>query len=170
MNGIDTMLISSDVRPIAVQEDIGEAKTYQAKLGALLEYARKSGMSRKKLNHIAKEKVWSEWNAGQLLAEIPRERGFAHSSHDGTNAAPYQKTLAEACIKRMTANRWQTMALVPESDLLAYFAKQISSEKDITSRDVFYLGKKLRPAKMIAQIPGETCSVRDLDALISDGF
>lgn len=90
-------------------------------------------------------KVRAEWKGGKLLLEIermPGERTDLTSCQSDGKSSGYYAALKESGLSEPTARRWQIMSYVPEDELETYFAKQRAQGKDITSADVYRMGRE----------------------------
>jgi len=81
------------------------------RVGRLTVRARRAKLSEEKVALASAGKLWAERRAGELLLEVPREKG-GYSSHSGTSTGfaakpvltPYQDALAENGVSKMTAS------------------------------------------------------------------
>lgn len=140
--------------------DIGEVKAIRDKAAGFEQYAQAAKLGRGLQNDIAEAKVTAECKAGLLLRDVPREKGGrpAENSHQpDVSFTAYQSALDKNEIPKPTAERWQIMAwLLEKGGLQSYFEKTRKKEPpndEITSSDVFRLGKKLIPYKTTTATP-----------------
>jgi hypothetical protein len=99
-------------------------------LAAIIKAKQAVGASRDEINDWAEKKVRNEIEGGRLLAGVerqPGERNDITSSHDVTR---FQQALHDAGLDRMAAQRWQTMAQLPDNALQAYFEERRHDPKN----------------------------------------
>src|SRR6266567_3092799 len=102
--------------------------------------ARKADASAETQNQAAEVALRARRKAGELLAAVPRERGFAHSSQAETNATPYQSVLKEAEIPRPTAARFEQLAKIPDEQFEKHVTKTRADQQTTTA--ALRLGKE----------------------------
>ena len=107
---------------------------------AAAQYARAAKLGLEAQNHAAEVKLNAERKAGELLGGLERashNRGNQHkqaTSQDGAQPSEYRQALDDADVAKSTANRWQTIAKLPDEKFHSYIeGARISSIVGISS-------------------------------------
>jgi hypothetical protein len=107
-------------------------------LAAIINANQAVGASREEIDDWAEKKVRNEIDGGLLLAGVERRPGARTDETSrqsvGRLPTPYQQALSEADLIEKTAERWQTMALLPDDKLEAYFMECRGDPKDANRR------------------------------------
>ncbi len=76
-------------------------------------YARAAKLGLEAANHAAEVKLRAERKAGELLQQLERDKGGrpAENPSQPVTSSEYSAVLEESDINRMTAHRWQTVAI-----------------------------------------------------------
>ncbi len=126
-----TGLIGATRAAVEREEDPGAAVLLTKRADSIRVLARKADASADVQNEAAEVALRARRKAGQLLAAVPRERGFAHSSQAETNATPYQQILRKAQVPRPTASRFEQLARIPDEQFEQHLTGR--SADDITT-------------------------------------
>src|SRR5262245_52619760 len=110
-------------RQLAEAVEVDEVKDVRDKAEALRLYLRQAGESMEMQNAVAEIKLRAERRAGELLAEMEKNRGTAgtgdanigNSTGGHTMLPPVndRPTLADLGISKMQSSRWQQIAALP---------------------------------------------------------
>lgn len=125
-----TLLKVEEARALIAQcKRVDEAKDIRDKTAAMQSYLRQQGATRELQNDVAEIKVRAERRIGDLLIEMKEDGGRANQgshkkSHDATSSLP---TISDLGIQKDSAQRWQSIARVPEKDFERYL---IEARKD----------------------------------------
>jgi len=132
-------------RALAVARSFDEVKLVRDQAEALRLYVRQQGESLEMQNDMAEIKLRAERRAGALLAARDKNKGaqgVGVSFHD--ESAP---TLDELGISHSQSHRWQTETQVPDEMFEQYMAKTRANNGDLTSKDLYRLGQRLKQAE-----------------------
>lgn len=105
---------------------IDEVKDMRDKAEAMAAYARQA-KDTEMVEWATEIKVRAERKAGQMLAEMEKNKGAATRSHDST-ALP--KTLSELDISKNESSRWQKLATVNDTQ----FEEAIAAAKEVAGQ------------------------------------
>ncbi len=97
---------------------------------------------------MAEIKLRAERRAGEILQELPREQGARTdltSPHVEAKSSEYKTTLINAEIPKATAERWQTIAKIPEPVFEAHVAEITANKKELTSHSVLHQATLHKP-------------------------
>ena len=109
---------------VQAAHDVDEVKDIRDKAQAMAAYAKQANDT-ELLGWVTEIKVRAERKAGELTREIDRRPGIRTSSHDATRSK--EKVLASLGISKQTANRWEKLAAVPETQ----FEQAIAAAKEV---------------------------------------
>jgi hypothetical protein len=143
---------------LAEARDVDEVVHIRGIAEAARVYARQARLGLEAQNYAAEIRLRAERRAGELLSEIPRQRGFAHSAQAEPNVeTPYQQTLGRAQISLPTAKRWQQIALVPEPVFERHVAETNAHGRELTAASVAKVAREFarapRPSSPPPSIP-----------------
>jgi N6-adenosine-specific RNA methylase IME4 len=127
-------------------EDPREAVQITRRADSIKYLAGKANASADVQNQAAEVALRARRKAGELLAAVPRERGFAHSAHGEPNATPYQEVLKETELPVPAAKRFQQLARIPDAEFERHITDMRADE--ITTAAALRKGKEVdRQAK-----------------------
>jgi N6-adenosine-specific RNA methylase IME4 len=130
-------------RILAESTSVGQVKDLRDRAQALTAYARRRGESLASQNYYAEIKLRLERGIGNMTAEIPRERGFAHSAHDGHNDTPLQ----EAAIEHHLQRRCEQIAYIPVEKFDQYIEGQRETG-EVTTAGALAIARVLKRAEL----------------------
>lgn len=118
-------LVKYDAARYALQQAVAvdEVKNIRDKAQAMAAYA-KQAKDTELVQWATEIKVRAERKAGQMLAEMPKNKGAATRSHDATAS---EKTLAEIGISKTQSSRWQKLALATDDQ----FEQAVAAAKEV---------------------------------------
>jgi ParB family chromosome partitioning protein len=141
--------IEGAARALAEAETLDEIKYVRDIASAAAEYARAAKLGLEAQNSAATIKLRAERKAGELLAGLERGQG-GHtrfgSSSDGQTESPYAATLADTDTTRQQANRWQTVARLPEEKFEAYIEETIEAGNEVTTAGALRIAQNVHVA------------------------
>ena len=143
MTGDTIVHFSTAYQELMLARDVDEVKAVRDKAAALQLYARQQGESLEMQNAIAEIKLRAERRAGELLAELERDKGGRpkNSSQTDTSFSEYTNAIENAGIARATAHRWQEIAGIPEEKFEQHIAEKKSRGDELTSAGMLRLAK-----------------------------
>lgn len=98
-------------------------------------------------NRAAEIKLRAERKAGELLAQVPRDKGgrpAENSPHREASFTGYQSAIRDAGIPKATAERWQQVAAIPEPVFEDHIAHTKQAESELTTAGLIR-AQKLAP-------------------------
>lgn len=147
---------------------IDEAKGIRDRAEALRHYAKQQGLGLEAQNKAAEIKIRAERRAGEILSEVERTppaaagkaggHAKAGTAQHGPSQKTYEQTIKDADIPRVTAQRWQAEASIPEPIFEAFVATAKDANAELTSTAVVKLAETVaeKPAReRVAAIKAE---------------
>ena len=117
-------------------------------------YARAAKLGLEAANHAAEIKLRAERKAGELLTTLAeqskeeqrRENQYTVQSYQADNSAPtpYRAALADTATPIATAQRWQTVATVPDEVFEQHIAEVKNAEAELTSASILRKAQELQ--------------------------
>ena len=146
-NGLSVATVEQARMLLAQARNVDVVKDIRDKAEALRQYAKQAGDSLDAQNYAAEIKLRAERRAGELLGEM--ERGKAgrpaeNSRHDVGNFSDYQQALQGAGVEERTAQRWQSIAAVPEPTFEAHLQEVKASNEELTTSGVLRLAHEIK--------------------------
>jgi len=143
MTGDTIVHFSTAYQELMLARDVDEVKAVRDKAAALQLYARQQGESLEMQNAIAEIKLRAERRAGELLAEIERDKGESKKLRPRLiqSFSEYTNAIENAGIARTTAHRWQEIASIPEEKFEQHIAEKKSRGDELTSAGMLRLAK-----------------------------
>jgi len=140
---------------LVAAKNIDEVKRVRDQAEALRLYVRQQTDSLQMQNDIAEIKLRAERRAGELLAEMDKAKGSAgqlrgRDSSGGIIVKPLEDeppTLSDLGISKSQSHRWQTEAQVPDEAFEQYVAETKASDEELTSKDLYRLGQRVKQAE-----------------------
>jgi len=164
--GRQLVLLTAACQALAEAKTIPEAKLLRDKAAAVQALLRQQGYAWEAQNHAAELKLRAERRLGELLVDMPRNRGGnPNLLHDETGSPPSYRELG---IDRVEAHRWQTIATVPIDTFEQHIAAAKAAKRELTTAAVLRLAKKREQPSNHGDLP-TTCTVDDLHRLVSAG-
>jgi N6-adenosine-specific RNA methylase IME4 len=141
MNGHDNPLakLSAATFDLAKASTLEEVKHIMDIAEAAKTYARAAKLGLEAQNNAAALTLRAARKAGDMLAQVEREPGKRTDMQPRNSVlqgSPYSALLKENKIDRMTAQRWQQMATLPEELFEAHRCQVVSEGKELTSTGV----------------------------------
>jgi len=126
---------------IAKAHDVDEVKDIRDKAEALRVYSKQSKQGVEDINRVTEIKLRAERRAGQLLRELPTQQGERNditSPHAGEKLEVQTKTeiIKDVGIGKGTADRWQQMADLPETEFEAHIQDVKDNGQELTTSSV----------------------------------
>lgn len=140
--------IEGAARALAEAETLDEIKYVRDIASAAAEYARAAKLGLEAQNSAATIKLRAERKAGELLAGLERGQGSRTDltlSNNG-QSSPYAATLADTDTTRQQANRWQTVARLPEEKFEAYIEETIEAGNEVTTAGALRIAQNVHVA------------------------
>ena len=137
--------LSAATRALAEARTLDQVKHIMDVAEAARTYARAAKLGLEAANHAAEVKLRAERKAGELLSELAeqskegqrRENQYTVQSYQPDNSAydtPYRAALADTSTPIATAQRWQTVATVPDEVFEELIAETVNAgDKELTS-------------------------------------
>lgn len=122
-------------------------------------YARAAKLGLEAANHAAEIKLRAERKAGELLAQLDRNRGGDRRSDDfsmlqtETLKSEYAEVLQENDINRVTAHRWQTVASIPEDVFEQHLEETKADGDELSTAGLLRVAQELKRETMRQQKP-----------------
>lgn len=153
--------LEATTRHLQVVEDLREAIHIVKQADALRYLAQKADASAEVQNQAAEVALRSRRKAGELLAQVPRERGGDRRSsefqthHDDAFETSYQDVLDEAHLPKPTAERYQQLAKIPEDRFEQYVSETQADGRELTTSGAVSIGRALgkREKRLSAEKP-----------------
>ena len=120
-------------------------------------YARAAKLGLDAANYATEIKLRAERKAGDLLAQLERGNGPGRGhtaekmSQDVTPFSEYSAVLNENDINRMTANRWQTVATIPDEVFEAHIAETKADGDELSTAGLLRVAQELKRAATYQQ-------------------
>ena len=147
------VLLDEARRRLAKVASVDEAKKIRDQAEALRHYAQQQKLGLESQNAAAEIKIRAERRAGELLAEVERlgsaeaGRKGGHVKASTAQAGPcqktYEQTIEDAWIARVTAQRWQAEALIPEPVFEKFVRVAKDGERELTSAATVRFAKNM---------------------------
>lgn len=137
--------LSAATTALAEAKTLDEVKHILDIAEAARTYARAAKLGLEAQNHAAEIKLRAERKAGELLKELERDKGgrpSENSNHNGSSFSPYRQVLTESEIAPTTAQRWQTVAALPEEIFEEHIAETKASGQELTSSGVIRVAQE----------------------------
>lgn len=144
--------IEGAARALAEAETLDEIKHVRDIASAAAEYARAAKLGLEAQNSAATIKLRAERKAGELLAGLERGQGPGRGntaekiSSNGNLLSPYAETLADTATTYQQANRWQTVARLPEEKFEAYIEETIEAGNEVTTAGALRIAQNVHVA------------------------
>jgi hypothetical protein len=132
-------LVSDARAMLAEARSLDEVKEIRDQAEAVRLYMRQRDRSLEAQNAAAEIKLWAERRAGELLREMPKNkgsRGKGVSLHDASTPR-----LSDLGIDQTESHRWQQIASLPERDFQRHIDETKAAEKDLTTNGMLKLAK-----------------------------
>lgn len=152
---------------LAIASTVDEVKEVRDKAEAMRAYAKQAGESLEMQNQCAAIKLRAERKAGEMLAGMERARPA-----DNLNVGPKSRelttgpTLADLGVSRNQSSQWQKIAAMPEDVFEDYISGTIASRRELTSKQMLLIAKKLeaaaRASEPVAIIEGVSTSLEEI--------
>lgn len=129
-------------------------------------YARAAKLGLEAANYAAEIKLRAERKAGELLAQLERDKGgrpAENSSQPVTSFSQYGAVLNENDINRQTAHRWQTVASIPEDVFEQHLAETKADGDELSTAGLLRVAKELHKSEVIANAAQEAARVMSDD-------
>jgi len=144
-----TGLIKFDQARQALMEakTVDEVKEIRDKVEALRMYLKQQGASLEMQNHCAEISVRASRRAGEMLAEMPKNKGLNGSSVTGNTVLPVRDdtpTLEEIGLTKMQSSRFQAIASIPQEVFEQAIAETKTGQKELTSKDMQKVAKRAK--------------------------
>lgn len=130
---------------------------------AVRQFLKTRRASRETQNEAASIKIRAERKLGEALATLDLHGGDRGNQHVGGKVSSCN--LADLGINKTQSHRWQVMAKVTEDKLVALETKADKNDEELTSREVYKLGKygeSKKPIIHAVPIEGVTDSLEEL--------
>jgi len=137
--------LSAASRALAEAKTLDEVKSIRDLAQAAQVYARAAKMGLEAQNHAAEIKLRAERKAGELLKELEREQGGSGrfgSSNNGQTVSEYRAVLDETGTTRQDANRWETIAALPEPVFEQHIEHVKMAGQELTTTGVLRVAKQ----------------------------
>ena len=112
-------------------------------------YARAAKLGLEAANHAAEVKLRAERKAGELLQQLERAPG-ARTDIKPTDrlsaSSEYRQTLQDTGVEERTAQRWQTVAQVPDEVFEEHVATVQQEQRELTSAGLLRLAGEIKQA------------------------
>lgn len=146
--------LSAATQALAEASTLDEIKSIIDIAEAAKTYARAAKLGLEAANNAAEIKLRAERKAGELLAQLERDKGGdRHSSTFQPGIlSEYRAVLTESEIAPTTAHRWQTIATIPEETFEEHIATVKGEKKEITTHGVLKLKQKATRKKRVEEI------------------
>ena len=135
--------LSAATRALAEARTLDQIKHIMDVAEAARTYARAAKLGLEAANHAAEVKLRAERKAGELLAQLQRDkpgpRTELHSSVESNSQ--YRTVLTENDIAPTTAHRWQTVATVPDEVFEQHIETVKHNQDELTSASVQRLAR-----------------------------
>jgi hypothetical protein len=131
-----------------------DIKRIRDKAEAVRTYIRLTGASLEAQNYAAEIKIRAERRAGELLAEM--KANGDRKGQSGKQKFHDETSLADLGISKLLSHRWQAEALVSKSDFEAHLARINAAGKELTSADVYRMGREIASRERRSEILAST--------------
>lgn len=129
--------LSAATRALAEARTLDQVKHIMDVAEAARTYARAAKLGLEAANHAAEVKLRAERKAGELLQQLERAPGARTDVQpaDSLSAgSEYRQTLRDTGVEERTAQRWQTVATVPDEVFEELIAETVNAgDKELTS-------------------------------------
>lgn len=114
------------------------------KAAALRAYAKSTGETLECQNRLAAIRIGAERRAGELLAEMEKNKGTRGQLAGSSIVRPPEDapTLSDLGINKSKSSRWQKIASIPDEVFEKFIEETIRKEQELTSKAVVSLAKK----------------------------
>jgi N6-adenosine-specific RNA methylase IME4 len=137
--------LSAATTALAEAKTLDEVKHILDIAEAARTYARAAKLGLKAQNHAAAIKLRAEYKAGILLRDLERSNGGRPETRNSVlQVSEYSQVLEENDINRMTAHRWQTIAILPEETLEQHIAESETEEEELTSNSILRVAQEFK--------------------------
>jgi N6-adenosine-specific RNA methylase IME4 len=163
-----TMLVqlTAACRALAEARTVQEVKTIRDQAEAVQHYLKVQGAAFQSQQDAAEVKLRAERLLGELLAEMPKNKGAAETRLHSATASP---SYAEQGIEKTAAHRWQCLAKVPTEDFESHVVQLRDAGKEITTAGALRLAKKLQqPGQQ--ETPTKGGRIEDLHEAVKRGL
>jgi N6-adenosine-specific RNA methylase IME4 len=126
---------------LAEVHSIDDAKELIDLAEAARVYAKQVDLGLEAQNHAAEIKIRAQWQAGKLLSKMDKNTGQLYRGYR-LKPRGEEPTYSEIGINKRDAHQWQTIASMPEEELLEYLEDSKEKSKEITTADVYRNVKK----------------------------
>ena len=132
---------------------VDEVKDIRDKAEALRVYAKQAGESLQNQNKVAAIKLRAERRIGELLGELERGQGnrftVEHSTMESSTFSEYRTALTENNIAQTTANRFQSLAEIPEDIFEETITGVLESDEyaELTSNMMYRKAQEIKRQK-----------------------
>lgn len=134
-------------RAVMVAKSIDEVKQIRDKMESLRLYLKQQGESLEMQNACAEIKLRAERKAGEILKEVPKNKGMNGTALTGNTVLPVRDdtpTLSDLGISKMQSSRFQAVASIPEETFEQTIAKTKASQEELTTRQLLSIAKRRR--------------------------
>lgn len=136
----ELMLVSNARKALTEAKTVDEVKQIRDKAAAVKLYLQQAGESLEVQNSAAEIKLRAERRAGELLAEMDKNKG--HRIGADPKSAPAPPRLEDLGITHKQSSRWQQEASVPEEVFERHVETVKAAGKELTSSGLIKLARR----------------------------
>ncbi len=144
MNELITLDNLSRAKELIEIANVSQLKEIIARSEALKIYAAQAKKGLEIQNQVAEIKLRAEKRIGNLLVEMPKQRG-ARPADMGLQAET--PSLSDLGIEKTQSHRWQTIASLPDDQFEQYVSDVKKSNEELTTAGIIGLAKDLAKAE-----------------------
>lgn len=138
--------LSTATQALAEAKNLDEVKHIRDLALAAQVYARAAHLGLEAQNHAAEIKLRAERKAGEMLAQLERDKhpGPGRGKTNGNAAvgfAEYRQVLVDTGTPERDARRWQQIATLPEPVFEQHIAETVSARRELTAAGALQLAK-----------------------------
>lgn len=136
-------LLNQACRDLAKLDDVAEIKEVRDKAETVRRYCKLRGDTFERQQQAAEIKLRAERRLGEVLGDVPREEGGRPRKNSPHSGVGFYAFLRSVDIARSHADRWQTLAKIPEDQFNEFLKLMREAQDELTTAAMLRAIQKL---------------------------